>query len=165
MFQKTLEIVTGGNSATMNLELYSGDKLITIFNNNDALLGSYPIEDGMRVHVIDNFLFISENVEKFELTDQQYSEKQDTLKNFLLKNKLGKYDEVEMKKIEEKKIAAQKEEQRLADLMTVGARCEVLLKGNPRRIGTIMYKGELDGKKGLFIGVKFDEPLGVNDGS
>lgn len=26
-------------------------------------------------------------------------------------------------------------------------------------------RGELEGKKGIFIGVKFDEPLGVYDGS
>lgn len=39
------------------------------------------------------------------------------------------------------------------------------MKGKPTRIGTIKYSGTLDGKKGHFVGVQFDEPLGTNDGT
>lgn len=147
----------------MEIELYNGDKLITKINDNDAMIGSYPIETGMRLHVIDNFLFIGENVEKFELTEDQYKQKQNTVRDFLFKNKLGKYNEEEMKQLEEKRKRIQEEEKELAKLAVIGARCMVTAKG-PHRIGTIMYNGSLDGKTGIFIGVKFDEPLGVNDG-
>lgn len=163
--KEKLEIVTGGSASTMQIELYNGDRLICKMDNNNSLLGSYPIEDGMRLHVIDNFLILADDVEKFELTDTQYEQKQDSVRSFLKKNRLGKYNEEEMKQIEEKRRLAAEEEQRKSELISIGSRCKVQVKGNPTRLGTVMYKGEIDGKKGVFIGVKYDEPLGKNDGS
>ncbi|XP_055710699.1 tubulin-folding cofactor B [Phlebotomus papatasi] len=165
-FKNNLEVLTGGNANTMKLELYSGDKLVGKLENNAALLGSYPIEDGMRIHVVDDFVLVdSEFVEKFTLTDQQYSQKRDTLRNFLQTNKLGKYDEEEMKRLEEKKREAAAREERLAREIQIGARCQVTVSGQPRRVGTVMFNGVIEGKNKIVIGVKFDEPLGVNDGS
>ncbi|XP_059618953.1 tubulin-folding cofactor B [Phlebotomus argentipes] len=165
-FKNKLEVVTGGCAATMKLELFNGDKLVGKLDNNESLLGSYPIEDGMRIHVIDEFTLVdAENVEKFNLTDQQYSERTDTVRNFLRSNKLGKYDEEEMKRLEEKKREAAAKEERLAREITVGARCQVTVAGQPRRLGTVMFNGVIEGKNKLMIGVKFDEPLGVNDGT
>lgn len=166
ILQSNLEVLTGGNANTMRLELYSGDKLVGKLENNAALLGSYPIEDGMRIHVVDDFVLVdSEYVEKFTLTDQQYSQKRDTLRNFLQTNKLGKYDEEEMKRLEEKKREAAAREERLAREIQIGARCQVTVSGQPRRVGTVMFNGVIEGKNKIVIGVKFDEPLGVNDGS
>lgn len=139
--------------------------MICKIDNNAALLGSYPIKDGMRVHVIDQFTFAAENVEKFELTNTQYESRQDTLKHFLKTNKLGKYNEEQQKLLDEKKKQQAAEEAERLKTFTIGSRCEVIVKDQPRRIGEIMYVGLLDGKKGTFVGVKFDEPLGTNDGS
>ncbi|KAL5281546.1 TBCB family protein [Megaselia abdita] len=149
----------------MQIELYNGDKLLCQLDENNRLLGSYPVEDGMRLHVIDAFLFSEDYVEKFELTEDQYNQKQDTLKSFLKKNKLGKYNEEEMKELEEKRKQAVEEEQRKAEQCTMGSRCQVQVKGQPSKRGVIMYNGELEGKKGIFIGIKYDEPLGRNDGA
>uniref|UniRef100_A0A336LP18 CSON007363 protein n=1 Tax=Culicoides sonorensis TaxID=179676 RepID=A0A336LP18_CULSO len=162
--KQMLEIVTGGNAGSMQLELYNGDQLVQALNNDDAILGSYPIKNGMRIHVIDNILF-DQNVPKFELTQEQYEKRQDSVKNFLLKNKLGKYNEEELKKLEEEKLERAKLEDTIVKAAKIGTRCKVTTKGKPTRYGTVMYNGELDGKKGIFIGVKFDEPLGTNDGS
>jgi len=164
-FKEKLEIVTGGSAASMKLELFTGDRFICKIDNNDALLGSYPIDDDMRIHVTDTVLYIAEQVEKFELTEQQYDQRQDSLKSFLKNNKLGKYNEEEMKKIEEKKKQVAEEERKKAESCTVGSRCKVQVKGKPTRLGTIMYNGELEGKKAIFIGVKYDEPLGTNNGT
>lgn len=47
-----MELQTGGNAATMSLELYSKeDTLIGKLDNDDALLGSYAVDNGMRLHV------------------------------------------------------------------------------------------------------------------
>lgn len=110
----------------MQVELYNGDNLVCKLDNNDALVGSFPIEDGMRFHVIDNFQLFTETVEKFDLTEEQYNQKEDSLRSFLKKNKLGKYNEEEMKKIEEKRREAAEEEARKAAECKVGLRCQVI---------------------------------------
>lgn len=164
-FKAKLEPITGGSAATMKLELYSGDRLVSRLDDDDRLLGFYSIEDGMRVHVIDNFAFVQENVQKFELSQDEYDKKQDSVRNYLRKNKLGKYNEEEMAKLEEERKRQEAEDAAKLEQAKIGDRCKVTTKGQPTRFGTIMYKGELEGKPGLFFGVKFDEPLGVNDGS
>lgn len=146
----------------MQLQLFNGNTLVAPLVNG-TLLGSYAIEDGMRIHVTDNFQFIQENIPKFELSDQQYNTKRNTVRDFLRSNNLGKYNAEEQQKMEERAARDAEEMERLASLATVGSRCMVTAKG-PRRIGTIMYNGPFAEKAGIFIGVKFDEPLGVNDG-
>ena len=43
----------------MKLKLYdSKNNYIGDIDNDNALLGSYPIDDGMRIHVIDNFALV-----------------------------------------------------------------------------------------------------------
>lgn len=148
----------------MQLELYNGDRFIQNLNNDDAMLGYYPITDGMRIHVIDSFLF-DQNVPKFELTTEQYDQRSESLRSFLKSNKLGKYNEEEMKKIEEQRQQQQILEEQVIKEAVIAARCKVVSKGKPTRFGTVMYNGQLEGKKGTFIGVKYDEPLGTNDGT
>ena len=147
----------------MKLELYDGDKNIAKLNDNDSKLGSYPIEDGMRIHVIDNFQVFNDSTPKFELSDNEYSTKQNTVRDFLRRNKLGKYNEEERQKLAENALKEAEEMERLAALATIGSRCMVTAKG-PRRIGTVMYNGQFQDKPGVFIGVKFDEPLGNHNG-
>ncbi|XP_053687667.1 tubulin-folding cofactor B [Sabethes cyaneus] len=164
-FKAKLEPITGGSAATMKLELYRGERLVCRLDDDDRPLGYYSIEDGMRVHVIDNFAFVQENVQKFELSQEEYDRKQESVRNYLRQNKLGKYNEEEMRKLEEERKKQQEEDNKKLEQTSVGARCKVTTKGNPTRLGTVMFKGELDGKPGQFFGIKFDEPLGVNDGT
>lgn len=47
-----MELQTGGNAATMSLELYNkDDTLVSKLDNDSALLGSYHADNGMRLHV------------------------------------------------------------------------------------------------------------------
>lgn len=165
-FQGKLEIITGASAGTMQLQLFNGDKLITQLNDDEKELGSYAIENGMRLHVVDNFQnFIGdEKVEKFDLTDKQYEQRRNTVRDYLKSNRLGKYNEEEMKAIEERKKEEQLEQEKKAAGINIGDRCLVTAKG-PRRLGTIRYKGEFHMKPGIFIGVEYDEPLGIHDGT
>ncbi|XP_034951086.1 tubulin-folding cofactor B [Chelonus insularis] len=167
-FKGKLELVTGGNPATMKLEVYDkNNKLVCCPNEGSRLLGSYPIDDGMTVHVIDNFLRTDDlsNVEKFTISEEEYSKRSDTVKAFLEKNKLGKYNEEEMKKKEEERKQEREMEEEMVKSFNPGDRCEVRVPSQPTRRATIMYIGKTDFKDGLWVGVKYDEPLGKNDGS
>ncbi|XP_055587035.1 tubulin-folding cofactor B [Uranotaenia lowii] len=164
-FKAKLEPITGGLAGTMRLELYSGDRLVAKLDDDNQLLGYYPVEDGMRVHVIDNFAFVQENVQKFELSQDEYDKKQDSVRSYLKRNKLGKYNEEEVAQLERERKKQEEEDARKLEQAEIGSRCKVTTKGHPTRLGTVMYKGELEGKTGVFLGVKFDEPLGANDGT
>ncbi|XP_076165719.1 tubulin-binding cofactor B [Ptiloglossa arizonensis] len=168
-FKGKLELVTGGNPVTMIIEVYDkNSKLICKLDDGQRLLGSYPIDDGMRVHVIDNFSRTEENlnnVEKFEISEEEYAKRADTVKAFLEKNKLGKYNEEKMKKKVEEKSQEEEAEAAAAQLCQVGDRCEVCVPNQPKRRAIIMYVGKTEFKEGWWIGVKYDEPLGKNDGT
>ncbi|CAH1996906.1 unnamed protein product [Acanthoscelides obtectus] len=89
-----LELITGGNCNTMKLEAYTEEnKFVCHLDNDKALLGSYPLENGMRLHVIDQFQIRNEldfaDVPKYELSQEEYDSKSDSVRAFLQKNKLG----------------------------------------------------------------------------
>lgn len=46
-------MLTGASTATMKIEVYEkdSDKLVCNLDNDSALLGSFPIDDNMRIHV------------------------------------------------------------------------------------------------------------------
>ncbi|XP_050296225.1 tubulin-folding cofactor B [Anthonomus grandis grandis] len=158
-----LELMTGGNCHTMKIQVFNDDnKLVTTLDDNNRLLGSYPVDDGMRLHVIDKFEYnlLEESVEKFELNEEEYAKRNDSVKSYLMKNKIGKYNEEYMKTKEQQEA----ESKALAESMSVGARCKVTCTNAPTRLGTVMYSGTIDGLSGYWVGVKYDEPVGKHDG-
>lgn len=169
-FKTKLELVTGGSASTMKLKVYDiKNNFICDIDKDDSLLGSYPIDDGMTIHVIDNFAMIkdfadADSAERFRLSEEEYEKKGDTLRSFLQRNKLGKYNEEEMQKLKEQQQKELEEEAKLAEAVLVGARCEVRMPGQGARRATVRYNGALEGARGLWIGVQYDEPRGKNDG-
>uniref|UniRef100_A0A146LSI2 Tubulin-folding cofactor B n=2 Tax=Lygus hesperus TaxID=30085 RepID=A0A146LSI2_LYGHE len=166
-----LEVVTGGSAATMKVKVFDkADKLICELTDDNALFGSYPIDEGMRIHVEDQFVLRKQlddefQVQKFELTEQEYENRSDTLKAYLLRNKLGKYDEEEMqKKAAEKKKEEELEQERMKTI-AVDARCQVSVPGQPKRRATVKFVGKVSFSPGNWVGVQYDEPMGKNDGS
>ncbi|KAL6478628.1 hypothetical protein MHYP_G00120610 [Metynnis hypsauchen] len=171
-FKSKLELVIGCPAASMDLQLFStSDKFLQNLNDNEALLGSYPVDDDCRIHVIDRsgtltgaFSDLSK-VEKYEISEEAYQKRADSLRNFKKNMKVGQFNEENMGKREE--AHAQKEEEEKAALasITVGKRCQVQVAGQPTKIGTVMFVGTTDFKPGYWVGVKYDEPLGKNNGS
>ncbi|KAK7103366.1 tubulin-folding cofactor B-like [Littorina saxatilis] len=166
-----LELVTGGSARSMKLFAYDKEnKLVCALDNDDALLGSYPIDSGMILHVEDKQLCAGEfddvsKVEKFEIPEDEYAKRTDSVRAFKEKNKIGRFNPEAQKKKEEEQKQKEEEEKQQAATMKAGDRCQVRVPGQPSRRGTVRYVGEADFKPGLWVGVQYDEPHGKNDGS
>lgn len=167
-----LELITGGSSGNMKITVYDkDDKVVCDLDNDAALLGSYPVDDSFRLHIVDNSRIAGEfenvaAVEKFELTKDEYAKKTGTVQDYLKKNKLGKYNAEEMAALAQAKEQAEKEEENMISTkgIVVDARCQVTTGGQMKR-GTVRYVGKPDFQPGWWIGIQYDEPVGKNDGS
>ncbi len=168
-----LEIITGYSSSDIRLRVLNKErKFICDIDDDEKMLGFYPIEDGYHLEVLGSKPIAGvgddPTIQKYELTDDEYAKRKNTVKEFKMKNKLGQYSEQHGDLLEQKERLAREKaenEKRLIDAMKVGNRCQVRAVSTPTRLGTVMYLGELDKKPGYFVGVKYDEPLGKNDGS
>jgi tubulin-folding cofactor B len=89
----------------------------------------------------------------------------DSVKAFLERNRLGKYNEDEVKKKAEEQQTKEAEEEKVAKALKVDERCEVTVAGQARRRGVIKFIGNTSFKPGWWIGIHYDEPVGKNDGS
>lgn len=172
--KQKLELLTGASSSTMRLELRDseGSTLLgRMDKDEEARLDTFPICDGLVLHVSDPLLNVDEfrdlsKVAKVELTEEAYNRRNNTARAFLQKHGLGRYNEdvqERTKRLEEEKARKQRE---VLKVIHVGNRCEVVgIAGQPRRRGTVAYVGEVDFKPGVWVGVRYDLPLGKNDGS
>nr|CAG4635731.1 EOG090X0DT2 [Artemia franciscana] len=166
-----LELMTGASPATMTIDVQTEEgNHVCSLNDDSKLIGSYPIDDLMALFVTDKAKVASEfddlsKVKKFELSEEEYSKKQNTLKSFLENNKLGKYNE-EIAAQQREKLEKQKqdEEEKLKSIV-IGSRCEVTVPGQPTRRGVVKYVGKVHFQAGDWVGVQYDEPFGKNDGS
>ncbi|XP_072285942.1 tubulin-folding cofactor B isoform X2 [Pyxicephalus adspersus] len=167
-----LELVVGSPASCMDLKLFSVDNnFIQNLDQDDALLGSYPVDDGCRIHVIDKsgakvgeFEDLS-RVEKYEISNDAYEKRSDSVRSFLKRNRLGKFNEEEASQKAAEQQHKLEEERLAAESITAGSRCEVRVAGQPTKRGTVMYVGLTDFKPGHWVGVKYDEPFGKHDGS
>ncbi|XP_003968404.1 tubulin-folding cofactor B [Takifugu rubripes] len=171
-FKGKLEIIVGSPASCMNLALFStDDKFLQKMDDNDALLGSYHVDNYCKIHVtdtsgqqVDEYNDVSK-VQKVEISDDAYEKRTDSARSFMKTRKLGHFNEEDMAK-KKAELAAQTEEQKAAaDAISVGSRCKVQVVGQPSKLGTVMYVGTTLFKPGYWVGVKYDEPLGKNNGT
>ncbi|KAI9146078.1 CAP Gly-rich domain-containing protein [Paraphysoderma sedebokerense] len=163
-----LEPITGVPAETQLIKLYNGDSFITTVEGDDYMLGAFPVENFMRLHVIDTNPYAKRNefsdlsqVEKFEMKDDDYDKLHDSVRAFKRRNKIGRFDDA--RSSTSSNDDAFEEE---ASNIKIGNRCEVDIgDGNIKRRGTIMYVGKTEFKPGYWIGVKYDEPYGKHDGT
>ncbi|KAF1394082.1 hypothetical protein PFLUV_G00022810 [Perca fluviatilis] len=165
-----LEMILGASPSCMDLELFSvSDKFMQKMDDNEALLGSYPVDDDCRIHVTDRSGQMSEftdvsKVEKFQLADEDYDKRTDSARSFKKKQRLGQFNEEEMAKKKAEIAAREEKHKAAANAISVGSRCKVQVTGQPTKLATVMYVGTADFKPGYWVGVKYDEPLGKHDG-
>lgn len=164
--KQKLELITGASSGSMQLQLQDDkNDLISKLVDDNSLLSSFPLVNAKVLHVIDSFHQAGEfedvsKVKKFELSEEEYNKRAETLRAFKEKMKLQSDDQKQQ--LAEKKL---KEEEDLIKNISVGNRCEVHVTGKPNRRGTVMYVGQTEFKPGYWVGIKYDEPFGKNDGS
>ncbi|KAM6111585.1 tubulin-folding cofactor B [Phoenicopterus ruber ruber] len=171
-FKCKLELVVGSPASCMDLELYGAeDELLGRLDCDEALLGSYPVADGCRVHVIDRsgarigeYEDVSQ-VEKYEMAESDYDRRPESLRSFLRQRRWGRYDAEGARHRAAEQQQRQAQEAALAAALPLGARCQVRVPGQPCKRATIMYVGQTDFKPGYWVGVRYDEPLGKHDGS
>lgn len=160
-----LELITGASNQTMKLQLLdNNEELIASLDDNNRQLSSYlsDAQNKVNIHVIDNNIISGDSedlsrVPKFELPQEEYEKRSDSVLAFKLKNKLGRFGQTEGE--------GDVTQQAINPDIKVGQRCEVTVKGLPKRRATVMFVGNTGFKAGVWVGVKYDEPLGKNDGS
>lgn len=81
------------------------------------------------------------------------------------RNRMGKYNEDNLKKKQEEQQIKETEEEEMANAFKVDERCEVSVSGQPKRRGVIKFVGKTHFKPGFWVGIHYDEPMGKNDGS
>ncbi|XP_068173629.1 tubulin-folding cofactor B [Antennarius striatus] len=170
--KRNLEMLVGGSASSMDLELFDvSDKFLQKIDDNEALLGSYPVDDNCRIHVIDTsgrlmgeFEDVSK-VEKYEMSEDSYDKRSDSARAFMKKHHIGHFNEEEVAKKKAESAAQQEREKAAAEDISVGSRCKVQAPKQPTKLGTVMFVGTTDFKPGYWVGVKYDEPLGKNNGT
>ena len=171
VLMQKLELITGTMVKDQLLEVYNEDKLMFKLDNPDALLGSYHIDDGMRIHVIDknpqgamSFSDVSK-VEKYNMSDDTYEKRQDSVRSFLKQNKQGKFNPDVIAAKEQAEQERKLEDDEALQRIKVGSRCQVTVPGQMVRRGEVKYLGYTDFKPNVWVGVQYDEPYGKHNGT
>ncbi|XP_068601260.1 tubulin-folding cofactor B [Brachionichthys hirsutus] len=166
-----MEMIVGVSASCMELELFDvSDQLLQKMDDNEALMGSYAVDDNCRIHVIDRSgrqmgeFDDVQKVEKYEISDETYDKKTDSARSFMKKHHIGHFNEEEVAKKKAELAARQEARKDAADAISVGSRCKVQIPGQSTKLGTVMFVGTTDFKRGYWVGVKYDEPLGKNNG-
>jgi tubulin-folding cofactor B len=165
---------------------------VCVMADESKKLGYYSPQNGMYIHIVDkdpNSLAKSgwlENVnlvEKYKISEEDYDKKENTVRNYKRQQKAkdpNYINDIVRNKAQAGEITTNQEGKENVDHLTidmpgketvegmeVGMRCEV--QPGARR-GVVKFVGEADTSTkniapGYWVGVHFDEPLGMNDGS
>jgi len=170
-FKSKLEFVTGIAVEAQVLSLYRSESdptPIRTLDEDARPLGYYGVADGMLIKVHDinpsvsltgQFTDVSQ-VEKFEISEQEYAKRDDTVLAYKRRNKIGRFADPTADD-------SQTEPEEKVDIQ-VGSRCEVqITEDTMKKRGIVRYVGPTKfGKAGVtWVGVEYDEPVGKHDGS
>ncbi|XP_065715559.1 tubulin-folding cofactor B isoform X2 [Patagioenas fasciata] len=136
-----LELVVGIPASLMELQLFgAAEEPLGPLDRDEALLGSFPVSDGCRLHVTDRSgshagLFEDPSqVPKYEIPDSDYDKRPESLRSFLRQRGWGRFDAG----LAQRRAAQQQQDEAMAAALPLGARCLVRVPGQPSKRGTIM---------------------------
>ncbi|KAJ3239521.1 hypothetical protein HDU81_005748 [Chytriomyces hyalinus] len=172
-----LEPITGVPAGSMRISLFSkADAPVCQIDDNERMLGFYPVEDYMRLHVTDSnphrqkgaFTDVS-LVQKFEISEEEYNKRSDSVRAFKQRMKLGRFADGASDAGGSTTGSASDADaqQELAEKIKVGDRCQVVVddEGGMAKRGVVKFVGLTKFKPGYWVGIEYDEPLGKHDGS
>ncbi|KIK57057.1 hypothetical protein GYMLUDRAFT_772417 [Collybiopsis luxurians FD-317 M1] len=161
-----LELFTGIPASNQSISVLNSETDPTVvaqLSDDSKPIGFYSVKDWQVLKVDDlnpsasftGQLTDVSQVEKFELSDAAYAERNDSVLAYKQRHKVGRF----ASKTEEVKESVP------ADI-SVGSRCQVESSepGLSKR-GTVRFVGETKFASGVWVGVEYDEPFGKNDGS
>ncbi|KAI0642055.1 CAP Gly-rich domain-containing protein [Trametes meyenii] len=162
-----LELITGVPVQNQEISILTSDDAtepVAVLSEDNRPLGFYGVHDWQILKVTDlnpatsftGQLSDTSQVDKFELSQAEYAQRQDTVLAYKQRHKIGRF--------------AEKPEEETPKVPTVdipiGARCEVeSTEENFSKRGTVRFVGPTEFAKGIWVGIEYDEPIGKNDGS
>ena len=173
-----LETITGipPEAQILSFQLSDGDTKIPInpTDNKTTLLSAYNthLRPYITLYVDDSRpeeerVLPDLNAEHFQLTNEEYESRRDTVLAWKKNQQLGRFDperETHLKSLADSVTTAHQTQIEQKGIK-LGSRC--MIGEDSQRRGTVRFIGpieELPGG-GLWVGVQYDEPLGKNDGS
>ncbi|KJA19612.1 hypothetical protein HYPSUDRAFT_217558 [Hypholoma sublateritium FD-334 SS-4] len=164
-----LEPITGIPAANQSITILASEldpRVLASLTDDSKKLGYYGLADWQVLKVVDTNPSSSltgqltdvTQVDKFELSPEEYAQRRDTVLAYKQRNKVGRFAENEP--LAEPEMAPESVN------IPVGSRCEIesLEPGLSKR-GTVRFVGATKFSKGVWVGVEYDEPLGKNDGA
>jgi len=156
-------------------------RVVSEMADNNRMLGFYSVESGQEIHLIDTDPFSLSRgggltdtslVEKYRMSDEAYEKRSGTIREWI-KNKRKEDPNFKMKPkgmqaglgnpIQTEKAPEEIPGPESVVGIEVGQRCQVM---PGKRRGTVKFVGDVpEIKPGPWVGVQFDEPRGINDGS
>jgi len=98
-------------------------------------------------------------VDKFDLTPEEYAQRQDTVLAYKQRNKIGRFAPPGESQLSEAPHQVD---------ISIGSRCQVeSSEAGLNKRGTVRFFGKTKFAKGegVWVGIEYDEPMGKNDGS
>ncbi|THH16685.1 hypothetical protein EW146_g3994 [Bondarzewia mesenterica] len=164
-----LELITGIPVENQRIALFNSDidvQPVSVLDDDQRPLGFYDIHDFQLLRVEDTNPSVTftgqltdvSAVEKFELSDEQYAQRQDSVLAYKQRHKVGRFAPKDQPPQTSVPIVN----------ISVGSRCQVesTEEGFHKR-GTVRFVGptKFGTTGGIWVGVEYDEPFGKNDGS
>jgi len=165
-----LELITGIPVPNQAISLLNSDndtEAIATLRDDSKALGFYDVRNFQFLKIEDTNPATSftgqltdvSQVEKFELTPEEYAERQDTVLAYKQRNKVGRFAPPAE--------SSASQPTPVFDI-PVGSRCQVeSTEAGLNKRGTVRFFGKTKFAKGegLWVGIEYDEPMGKNDGS
>ncbi|KAI0305804.1 CAP Gly-rich domain-containing protein [Multifurca ochricompacta] len=164
--KEKLELITGIPVRNQQLAIYNDDadsQPAKVLDDDQRPLGFYSPADFQVVDTNPSTTFTGQltdlsGVDKFELSDEQYALRQDSVLAYKQRHKVGRFAE----KVESTPAPA------ITVDIPIGSRCQVeSTEPGLNKRGTVRYVGETNfgSAGGVWVGIEYDEPMGKNDGS